>query len=1002
MLKKIIIYLALALSIITCIMFGMYRYQLYTIIPTYEHKLREITHNRAQEINTYLKNQEENALQLSSYFAEASKDKQEKIAALFAPYKESMGFKNIFLIDKDGIITFSTTQKNLIDTDLKQYTHSPLSKSYERASMTLTTDFSHFNFDDILQEPALYITIPILDNKKFIGTLSYQLDQEKIYLIAHQYIGLQKTGEVVLAKKEGSNIVFVAPTRHDPDLAFKKRALSNDQPIAVQASVLGQQGVGVGTDYYGNNIVGAWKFIPKLDWGMLVKIDLYEIMNTTHTLYKLLLYCLILLLMSLICNAYLFSSSIKKTLHDINHTWPCNKIPALFKNPLFIALLIFCSLTFKNIIMCKKEAASIVKKAQHQAITTTTENAETINSILKKIVFVGQSIAQDLQTGYLTQDDIKTRINRDMKENNNITEIILSGLSQDMQAQLYSTNDKDHNLSTENIVKTKWYTQATEKNNAWIININKDEPMQPTATYACTFFDKNNQPSGVIAITFSLKSIIDVAEMSGIGQTGYSIIMTDKGAFIYHPIHNLVQTETTLLQYAQSRGNEELASIAQEIVGKKSEMSSYSSEATNERMWIYTQPIALNNWIIGLVFSEDEIDLPAETIRHYHFWILIWTTITLLLFVALLYNYTLISIAYYTAIANILLIGALIASWYIIKETTSISRESRTIISDQSNLNKFLNDLKDEAERKHEAPPINIPCGILLYSLSTAGPDTVTISGYLWNKYNTKLHSTILRGMDLPQATRMIYGTPLVSKSDHEETSTWNIQGNMYQEQKYDKFPFDQHQLRIILEHKDIEKNIILTPDLVAYKKISPESMPGLDKEFSLSGFTIEQTFFEYQKIDPNANFGFKEYGKVTDNYHLVYNAVINRNLINPFVIYLLPLLVILFTLFTTLLVVKKTTSPLSILGGYSGLFFALIVLQRSLREQYPSGSTLYMEYAFFYTYITIILLIMHTILMYYYKHWELYQNKSLYFMRILFWPFQFIMWLITTLIIFY
>ena len=1002
MLKKIISTAFLLLCIITCIMFGIYRYQSYSIIPKYEQKLHEITHNRAQEINTYLNNQEKNALQLSSSFAEAMKDtssdRQEKTTALFAPYKENMGFKNILLIDKDGIITFSTTQKNLVGTDLKQHTNSPLSKSYERASMTLTTDFSDFNFDDLLHEPALYITIPILHNKKFIGTLSYQLNQEKIYLIAHQYIGLQKTGEVVLAKKDGLNIVFLAPTRHDADLAFKKRALSTDQPIAIQASVLGQEGTGTGIDYHGNKIVGAWQFIPKLDWGMLIKINQDEIMNTLHTLYTLLLYCLLLLLITLLCNAYIFSSSIKKKLHHINHQWPCNRIPALLKNPLFIIFFVFCGLAFRNIIICKKETSSAVKRAQHHAITTTTENAETITAVLKKIVFVGQSIAQDLQTDYLTHDDINTRITRDMKENNNITEIVLLH-----QALLRSTNPIIQNASTENVLKAKWYTQAMEKNSAWIVNVNKDEPnLQPTATYACTFLDKENQPNGVIAITFSLKSIIEIADNSGIGQTGYSIIMTDDGTFIYHPTYNLVQTGTTLLQYAQSKGNEELATIAQEINNKKSEMMSYASESTNERMWIYTQPIAINNWIIGSIFSEDEIDLPAETIRHYHFWILIWATISLLLFLALLYTYAIIPIAYYAIIANALLIGALIVSWYVIKKTTTINRESRTIITDQSNLNKFLNDLKDEAERKHETAPINIPCGILLYSLSTAGPDTVTISGYLWNKYNIKIHSDIIRGMDLPQATRMIYGTPLTSKSSDEETSTWNIQGNIYQEQKYDKFPFDQHQLRIILEHRDIEKNIILTPDLIAYKKISPESTPGLDKEFSLSGFTIEQTFFEYQRIDPNANFGFKEYGKVTDHYHLVYNAIINRNLINPFVIYLLPLLVILFTLFTTLLVVKKSSSPLSILAGYSGLFFALIVLQRSLREQYPSGTTLYMEYAFFYTYITIILLMLHSILMYYYKHWETYQNKSLYFMRILFWPFQFIMWLITTIIIFY
>ena len=127
-----------------------------------------------------------------------------------------------------------------------------------------------------------------------------------------------------------------------------------------------------------------------------------------------------------------------------------------------------------------------------------------------------------------------------------------------------------------------------------------------------------------------------------------------------------------------------------------------------------------------------------------------------------------------------------------------------------------------------------------------------------------------------------------------------------------------------------------------------------------------------------------------------------NRSLLNPFILYLLPLLVILFSLFTILLVARKNTPPLSILGGYTGLFFALILLQRSLLEELPTNTMLYIEYAFFYTYITIILLIIHTILIYYYKHWKTYQNNSLYLMRIFFWPFQFISWLITTLIFFY
>lgn len=1012
MIKKIVVIASVLSFIITCGIFGLRSYLRHSTIPHYEKKLLTIADAREQEISIYLNDQQNNAEKLSEESAiinalTASDSSAENIITpLLAAHKETMGFKNIILTNTTGTIVFSTTKKNIVGTNITQdSSNSSFGKSYERASMTLTNDFSNFNFNTLLQEPALFITIPLLKDKKFIGTLSYQLDQDKIYLITNQYIGLEKTGEVVLAKKEDNSIVFVAPTRNDPDLAFKKRPLFSNPPIAVQASILGQEGSGTAIDYRGNNIVGAWKFIPKLDWGMIVKIDLNEILQTTNTIYYIFLLSAFIFLLLLVITTYLYYPQLRNKLNTINHSYPCNKIPSLLKNVLFLLCLIFSGLTIKSIIQCKMNTSAAIEKAKMNAQKNSSKNTENIESILEKIAFVGQSIAKDLHTNYLAKDDIGARIQRDLLENNIITEItvLFEPYTFDASTELYiqSTSTTTY---TNNIFKTKWYTQAIENGSTWIINTNKDEPStNPTATYACVFLNKDNKPQGAIAITFALKTIIDIAEYSGIGQTGYSMIMASNGAFIYHPLNNLVQTETTLAQYAQSKGNDELATIAQKVTDGNAHMLSYKSESNKERFWIYTQPIKVNNWTIGSLFSEDEVELPAQTIRHYHFWILAWATIVLLLAFGLLCQYGFLAVTYYAIIANIILIAALMTAWYVIQETTTINRESRTIITDQSNLNKFLNDLSDEAERKHETKPINIPCGILIYSIATSGVDNITLSGYIWTKYNIEQHKNITRGIELPQATRMTFGKPLTVESDNgEETTTWNIQGIMYQEQNYTLYPFDQQRIRIILEHKDIEKNIILTPDLVAYKKISPEAIPGLDKEFSFTGFTIEQAFFEYHKIDPATNFGFKEFGKVTDDYQLVYNAIMNRNLSNPFILYLLPLLVILFSLFTTLLIARKTTEPLSVLAGYTGLFFAMIVLQRSLREAHPSGATLYMEYAFFYTYITIILLILHTILMYYHKRWNEYQDKALYFMRLLFWPFQFVSWIITTLIIFY
>jgi len=1028
------IFLTLLFFAITSILFTWYSYLHYTTIPRYQEKLLNMATKRTDDIDTFLNEQEKNAIKLSqkSILITAldnvyqkknpAQSSTEQLTNFLSPYAEQMLFKNILLIDIDGNIIFSTTKNNIIGENINKnhLALSALSTSCERAMMTFTNDFSYFSFDELLQEPALFITIPILKNNKLIGTLAYQLNQEKIFLITNQYIGMGKTGEVTLGKRDGSYVVFVSPTRHDPDLAFKKvNLMTSTSQLSIRAGLLVKQGTMIGIDYRGKEVVSASTFIPKLDWGMIVKIDQEEILQPLTIVYKFLLLFFITFILLLIVSIYCSRTYIIETINKNKLKQHFRAAPAIIKNPLIIVLLIFCSLTIKNIIYSKKLTLSMIKNAQNLAVTTISNNAEEIEIMLTKIAFVGQSIASDLQSNHLIHEDIPIRLKRDLKENNAITgiTILFNPYSYDQKIQLYApsiikTDDTYHDkllmetsIDSEeetSIFKSAWYTQALKNGSAWLLNpITENNPA--TASYSCVFLDSNNKPKGIILITYSLADIIHVSEYSRFGQTGYSIILSDTGTFIFHPLTKMVQQQTTLLQFAQSQGNEELATIAQKALNKQPILTSYSSSLLNHNSFtIYTHPIPINNWIIGAIFPENEVSLPSGIVRHYYFWILIWLIMSLLTLCALLYSYNILTNAHSIACATILFLMALICSWYIIQITTTIHRESKTVITDQASLNKFLNDLNEEAHRKHETQPIIIPFGLFLFSLNTPHSDQIMISGYIWSKYNIITDKNISRSIDMPQATKIQFGTPLISTADNIETVTLNVQGSLFQEQNYAHYPFDQQQIRIIFEHRDIEKNIILTPDLTAYKKISPETTPGLDKEFALSGFTIEQAFFEYHTIDPTTNFGFKDYGKITDNFQLIYNVIMNRNLLNPFVLYLLPLLVILFSLFCTLIMTGKRTDPFSVLGPYTGLFFALVILHRSLREQLPTGTTLYMEYAFFYTYITIILLIIHTILTHYYTHWRYYQDTALHVIKLLFWPFQFLMWFITTLIIFY
>lgn len=1006
MIKRLLLLCSILLFLITSILFGWYYYRYYSVMPTYQKKLTGMVQNRLDEINKHLNTQEKYALQLSqdqTVITQLQNGTSQKLSSIIHTHQENMEFKHIILINKNGKIVFSTTPKEITGINILEHTDSSLGKSYERATMTLTSDFSNFNFNTLLGEQAFFITIPILKEKKYIGALCYQLDEDKIYRITNQYIGLGKTGEVALGKKDGDYVTFLSPTRNDPDLAFKKRTLFTHPPLSIQAGTIGQEGSGTAIDYRGQKVVGSWKFIPKLDWGMIVKIDFDEIIEPTFIIYRLFLFFLFLFMVNSLINVYIFRHKIHSYLQTLYVSSVLKKLPVWCKNPLLVLFIIFSCLTTKEIIQCHLKKTRTIEKAKQKALEINTKNSEITTKLLERIAFTGQSIAQDLHTNYLKKDDLTTRIERDRSENNIITDITIAyvpyGHNDKTEFHVETTLlDKNHT----NIFESKWYTKALEHNSNWVVNNPSSNISDTTATYSCAFFDEQNKPQGVIAITFALQTIIKALETSSVGKTGYSIITTEDGTFIFHPISTLVQEEITFLQFAQSLGNQELASIAQKMLDGKPLMEQYKSHTTSELYWIVTEPINTNKWTVSTIFSEHEVGLSAQKVRHYYFWILLWFIITLLFFVSFLYSSTYISNVVYDILINSLLLLGIILAWYTITITPLFDKESITIISDQSSLDKFLHDLYEDAQRKHEPKPITIPCGIILYSLNVPNPDHIEVSGYLWTKYNTKEHKNIAHGIDILQETRIFVGKPLSSTAGEWETETWTIQGTIAQEQQNALYPFDRQRLRIFLEHRDIEKNIILTPDLIGYKKASPESTPGLDREFSVSGFNVEQTFFEYKNTEPKTNFGFREYGKVTDHFHLIYNVILTRNLLNPFVLYILPLLVIIFSLFCTLLIASKRTDPFSMLAPYTGLFFSLIILQRSLREQHPSGSTLYFEYAFFYTYITIILLILHTILNHLYKHKIEYQDTIFRLMKMLFWPFQLVAWFITTLVIFY
>ena len=144
----------------------------------------------------------------------------------------------------------------------------------------------------------------------------------------------------------------------------------------------------------------------------------------------------------------------------------------------------------------------------------------------------------------------------------------------------------------------------------------------------------------------------------------------------------------------------------------------------------------------------------------------------------------------------------------------------------------------------------------------------------------------------------------------------------------------------------------------------------------------------------------------VTAKFRLHYNVILERKLNNPIIIYFIPLLIILFSIYAVLLVsyrghdVKKDI--FTSLSSFTALFFTLIILHQTLRSQYQSGELLYIEYFFFFTYISILLLILHSLIVRVSRYSSVVNKYITPYLRIFFWPLQFGAWFVVTMIVFY
>jgi len=261
----------------------------------------------------------------------------------------------------------------------------------------------------------------------------------------------------------------------------------------------------------------------------------------------------------------------------------------------------------------------------------------------------------------------------------------------------------------------------------------------------------------------------------------------------------------------------------------------------------------------------------------------------------------------------------------------------------------------------------------------------------------------------LPQAD-ITYSEDVIElsrrKEGNQEIIRWSFRANLSQDFDFSKFPFDREEARIRILHKDFNRGVLLTPDLVSYSTTDPAALPGLDQDnIVLPGWDFEESFFSLRVTNYNTDFGIPSRGKLQNFPDLYFNISLSRRILDPFVSRLIPLALVALLLFAVLIIVTASRvegfSASSVLAYCAALLFVVVILQISLRSDLTAQGLVYMEYFYFVIYGAILSVSLNSILLRAAPNLRFLQYQDNLMMDLLFWPVLFGLILIVTLLTF-
>lgn len=521
---------------------------------------------------------------------------------------------------------------------------------------------------------------------------------------------------------------------------------------------------------------------------------------------------------------------------------------------------------------------------------------------------------------------------------------------------------------------------------------------------------------GVVSAKISIDDFQKSLDYENLGQYGYRFIVDGDGLMLDHPDKKLVIKNFMLLDHAKTAYTADNSNNLRQAFKNKTGTNIVEKNILNDQVTIFRyEPVASTGWFLALALLNDEVTLSDGFLKQQ----LMQVLTAFILFLLLLGVYFILvssssevfilRVKQYSWIASCIFIVGLIGIWALQITRGAVSPYDDNCITNPSQIEQFKKELISKAQLSQSAPPQFIQTGITVNSVSVSDPnETADVYGTMWQRIPAGMDAKQVAGILFPdQVETKMYESYRMEENGYVVVG-WNFVTRLQQDLKSTLYPFDRHNIKIRMRQPKKFESIVFVPDLASYKFTSPTAKPMVPDNFSITGWKINNTYFNFSEQVDNIDYGRRTLLERPVAKDLSLNITIERDWLNSVISLMIPVFIIMVILFSGVYMVTHDTNSESFsfdakeataIGTAFTMF--LVVSIQSVRLQVMALDILYIEKIYFMIYLAMLINVIFVIAITNQKG-VLFTYRHGIFYRHLYWPLYSGIFYVITLFSFY